>query len=447
MALVFNNLSSILLNEEDALNQESINKKIDALVSNDRLIYDSFGNSIGRWHCYWYYDSNIKGYSKGDLVWLNVEDPYTFIRNHYAVIKNYTDLRAEVQRKLPEFTLTDDEVIERYLNALSGYVDSKSPNIKPLEPIFDLGDYTKPIQLVVSLIDNNKTLVSDERGWKKLFVDDDNSEKKIVETVSCLNAFKLEQHLIDYHLSGQEEYVKAQLSDYIDVPKNTPTYSTAPTGWYRNFNSEINERQYGLDYVTHFIRKPFLVSGEVSQYQAVRYWKSGWMEHFGTIATSNEAFAVSGGNFIKIPLYWNIVDVSSGSKAYENGELAKSVLNVLSATESESNIVPPKDNFINVLVGRSSIDVDGKQTVRPFKDNSYNIVVTPIYQNQDGIDEDYIDANYGDDSFQQNWNNNFLTNEIIEEYKSRFYFIMRLNTRVLPPYISYYATGLGDFNG
>lgn len=447
MALVFNNLSSILLSEKDGLNHDSINSKIDKLVFNDRLIYDSFGNTIGRWHCYWYYDSNVKGYSKGDLVWLNVEDPYAFVRNYYEVIKTYTDLKAEIQKKLPDFDLLNEDVVLKYLNALSGYADLKSPNAKPLEPIFDLGDYSKPIQLAVSLTDNNKNLVSDETAWKKLFVDDDASEERIIELVAELKDIKLQEHLLSYHLSGNEEYVAVQLSNYLDEPDVSPTYASADSDWYAKYDPNLNEKQFGLDYVTFFVRKPFLVSGEVSQYQAVRYWKSGWIEHFGTLATTNEMFSVSGGSFFRIPFDWRIAGDASESKAYESGELAKNQNYVISANETASNVIPPNDGFINVMVGNGNPRIDGRLTVRPFKDNSYTLAISPIYQSQRSIEQNYIDASFGQNEFAQSWNSNFLTNEVVEELKTNNGSFMRLDTRVLAPYISYYATGMGDFDG
>ena len=439
MALSFNNTSEVLLKEYDKLDHQPINSKLAILCEYDKAISRSFINSIGIWHCSWYYDSTVSGYSEGDVVWLNTEDPYKFVATHSKIIKDYTDLKSEILIKLPEYDSKDDAIIEKYLNALSGYVDSKSKNVKPLEPIFDLGNYSKPIQLAVSLKNNNKGSVSDDSSWKKLFVDDSTSEERIRELISVLKDKKLEKHLIDYHLSGNEETVKAQLSDYLDEAETTMYYDSLPSIWYANSESE-----HGFDYVTNYVRRPLVLSGEVSQYQAARYWKSGWMEQFGTVAIDNPLFSISGDLFFRLQFDWNILENGSGTKAYEEGELANRS-NVITADESDTNLIPPKDGYINVVFENPSITIGGSKTVKPFKNSNYNLTIYPIYQSQNMIESSYLPVGFGEDSIKQQWNNNFLTNEIIEESKDKFGFSIRKGTRIVAPYISYYAIGIGDF--
>lgn len=439
MALNFSNTSEVLLGEQDKLDYEPINSKLKLLCSYDQAISRSFVNSIGIWHCSWYYDSTISGYAKGDVVWLNTEDPFAFVRSHHATIKQYTDLKAEILTKLPEYDSNDDSVVAKYLNALSGYIDSKSKNVKPLEPIFDLGIYSNPIQLAVSLKDNNKNLTSDDSAWKKLFVDGDDSEEKIGKTIAALKDLKLEKHLIDYHLSGKEEQVESQLSDYLDAPDKKIYYDSLPEKWYASSESE-----YGFDYVLAYVRKPLVLSGSVCQYQAARYWKSGRMEQFGTIATDNPLFVVSGGSYLKIPFDWNMVGDKSGAKAYESGELADGY-SVVSAAESDENLIPPKDNFVNMVFEKTSVEVLGSKKAKKFKNSNYNVEIFPIFQNLDGIPEDYLEVGYGENSVQQLWNSNFITNEIPEELKEKNGFSIRIGTRIVAPFVSYHATGIGDF--
>ena len=102
--------SSIYLQTTDQLDLGSMNAKFDRQLDNDVVIKDSFYNSIGIWQCSWYYDSTVKGYDFGDMVWLNTEEPDSFIQTHAEVIKQYTDNRAEILHKLPDFNKNDESV-------------------------------------------------------------------------------------------------------------------------------------------------------------------------------------------------------------------------------------------------------------------------------------------------------------------------------------------------
>ena len=113
--------------------------------------------------------------------------------------------------------------------------------------------------------------------------------------------------------------------------------------------------------------------------------------------------------------------------------------------ENSENLIGKQDNFINIVFEQENVEVDGLKTARIFANSNYNITVTGIYQNQEGIDNNYIPIEYGSsNSISQKWNSNYLTNEILDR-TNRYYFSMKKNSRILPPYISYYAVGKGDF--
>lgn len=437
--------SLVFIKTSDGLDHETLNKAFHHLLRIDKQISEAFVNTIGVWHCKWYYNSNVVGYSAGDIVWLNTEDPLAFVKSHNKIIKQFTDLKAEIMVKLPDFDASDDSIVAKYLNAMSGYVESRSANSIPLEPIFELGDYEKPIQLAISTKDNNKSSVYDKTSWKMLFVDSEENEAEIVSTILELKDKVLENHLLNYHLSGKEELVSAKLSDYLDQPSSLVEYDSANSEWYANYNANSFDPQYGLDYVTAYIRKPFYISGNVSQYQAVRYWKSGWIEHFGTVAIDNGLFSTSSDVFMKVPFDWKFVKDGSGANAYQSGELAKNIYNVLSAAEQAPNIIPPKDNLINILYEKPNIEENGLNHAIGFKDSSYNLTLFPVYQNEEGIASEYIPPTYAEEDLKQSWNSNFLTNELIENRKDKTGFSLRKDTRIIAPYVSYYATGIGDF--
>jgi hypothetical protein len=142
-------LSTIFLTVNDSLNQDTMNPKFQMLRENDIVINELFSNSVGIWECSWYADSSIKGYSIGDAVWLNTEDPDKFVELRADAIKRYTDLNSQILNKLPEFDSKDDAIVEQYKAAMSGYTDPNLGRNVILPPIFDIGDFSKPIQLLV----------------------------------------------------------------------------------------------------------------------------------------------------------------------------------------------------------------------------------------------------------------------------------------------------------
>ena len=441
-------LSTIFLTANDPLNQDPMNRRFQLLLANDIVINELFANSVGIWECSWYADSSIKGYSIGDAVWLNTEDPDKFVELRAGAIKRYTDLNSQILNKLPNFDSKDETIVDLYKAAMSGYTDANLGRDVVLPPIFDIGDISKPIQLLVSLKNNNKALLTDETAWRKIFVDTEEDEALIRKIIKNKEAKIIEQHLIDYHLSGKEDEVQARLSDYLDLPKETIDIVDSPKEWQLKYDEQKELPSYGLDYVRYAIRKPYVLSGAVSQYQGVRYWNSGLVEHFGTIATNNSMFIeedVSGVQKLKVPFNWKIANDESGAKAYAKGELGGGLESILSAFETPTNMVPPKDNLINVVYEKENVEIDGMKTVVPFKNGDYNVSVNAVFQNQAGeIDNNYPTITYGEEDLSQNWNANYLTNEVLDR-KAKDGFTMRLDTRVLPPYISYYAVGQGDF--
>ena len=439
--LAVTELSSIFMNQSEALGSDNLNKKFGALLQNDRIINNLFSNAIGTWQCLWYYDSNMKGYSIGDAVWLNAEEPLEFLKTHYGLIKQYTDLNPQILNKLPDFDDKNAAVISAYQCAMSGYTDSNLGKDIVLPPIFDIGDFSKPIQLAVSLKNNNKDLLSDSKSWKKVFVNEDKDEANIRKLLSTFYDRSLNEHLVNYHLSGHEEQVQAKLSNYLDVPEETYDYVSFPDAWQKQY-SENAVKEYGLDRATFFIRKPYSISGTVSQYQAVRYWKSGLIEHFGTIDTRNVLFRSEDGKKLLIPFDWKFLNFG-GTQAYRKDFLSERLYGILTANETEENSVPPIDNRINVTYKQSHVEVESLDHAIPFKNNEYNVSISPVWQTVGGISEDYIGQNYGTEELVQQWNSNYLTNEILS--RNTNYLEIRLGTRVISPYLSYYAIGKGNF--
>ena len=112
MANLVTETSSLFMLSSDALGSELLSKKFRTLLRNDKIINEAFFNDIGIWKCTWYYDSSVKGYNIGDAVWYNTENVNDFVIAFHDTIKNYTDLNSMILKKLPEWSSTDNSVVD-----------------------------------------------------------------------------------------------------------------------------------------------------------------------------------------------------------------------------------------------------------------------------------------------------------------------------------------------
>ena len=410
------------------------------LVTNDLYIASNFTNIIGVWECKWYYDKNERGYQLGHLCWLNTEDPVAFVKKNYDLIQEYTDLRSIIVNKLPDFDPTSDEITAAYYSAMTGYTDPSIGIVKPLEPIFDIGDYSKNPQLVVSLKDDNKEPASDPTAWKKLFIEDEEGVEAIDSIVASFLKDILSAHLVEYHLSGKEAEVLSTLSNYLDEFDEKQHITSLSNFFYVDFNSR-HPKTSGVDYVLDYVRKPYQLSGAVSEYQAVRYWRSGLIEHFGTISKENTLFRLS--NYFVIPFDWKYTG-TGGTKAYAHGGISEHLKGLLSVLETDDNQVSPIDSFINATYAIDEYKISGSSSAIPFANSDYSIAISPVFQNLTGIVEDFIEPKYGSDALDTKWNNNYLIDSVDAKMKTGRYCVVNLaDSRIVAPYISYYAIGKG----
>ena len=151
------------------------------LLENDLKIRNEFVNVIGLWECLWYNDDSIPGYSKGDFFWLNTQNVNEFLANYSTKIKNYADKCTKFKVDLPEFSSADPKIVEQYYNMLTGYVGEGMT--APASALYEIGDLSEPIQLRISLIDNNKFPIHDDRYWRSFFVSDPEEDVAYIQNV------------------------------------------------------------------------------------------------------------------------------------------------------------------------------------------------------------------------------------------------------------------------
>lgn len=258
-------LNDILIKGTQKITSSVLNKSFQKLLENDFSIVSPIKMEPVIWECKWFNNTNISGYSQGDVCWINTEDVDEFIENRHNVIYDYAKNNVFLKNVIEPFQANNQEINELYRNILSGYQDNYS-SIQ-LEPLFELGNITKQSQIRISKIDNNKHSVFDDDYWMDFFIRDqfeddlktifDESIKKHLEAyhLSCedislsdyadyslSNVSKiqnLQKHVCDYHtnINTGLDYIKSESEEYstldfVEADISSHKYETTTTRWY-----------------------------------------------------------------------------------------------------------------------------------------------------------------------------------------------------------------------
>ena len=157
-SLTFSNYDSAnyTLGHDEGLKLSSMNKILLNLFNNDIYAFTMLvGRMKGVWWKYWFADDALKGYSMGDMVCSNGIQEIPFLGRYWNGVKQIADYKT-VTNLLPDFISGDDEIVGKYLNALSDY--------------FHLGNRNLERQIYVSLKDNNKDSVFVTTSWQPYLV-------------------------------------------------------------------------------------------------------------------------------------------------------------------------------------------------------------------------------------------------------------------------------------
>lgn len=277
MALVYRNINDIELNSAEDVKTTSLNNIFNKLLDNDKsmLIQNLISPSI--WECKWYSDQTIEGYQTGEAVWINTESLDNLVKAKEQDIIDYGSTKdARLAKKFEELSgsgytserlkLCKDIVMNNY-NSSYGY-------------LYYIGDITQPVQIKISLVDNNKSYPTNENSekWADFFIkQSENDERiKILSTYSdTLNSY-FKQHEIEYHLSGstyipselETTFLKKDLSNAKDFQLFNSHY------WYK-------PAMYGYDNVALMHIKTHPSVKALTKW--FRQWNSGYLEHGGII--------------------------------------------------------------------------------------------------------------------------------------------------------------------
>ena len=433
-------LSNFNLQKEDVIS-ERLNVILQNFAENDSYIYGKFDQIPGIWKCLWYNDPNIKGYKKGDFVWLNTESKVKFLKNNAEEIREAADINPMITKKLPVWRSNDQEVFDEYNNVLTGYIDSSKSS--PMQPYAELGTLSACVQLVISQKNNNKDTVN-KSSWKKFIVDDFDAEVAAI-SASNVATSAIIQHELDYHF-GQERLSASTYNErFTKAVDSLNTYANADFSNVKNMYPlnyfESGFHCHGFDTVEMFVRKPYpdrAISGYTIEYQWFRKWRSGFLEHGGLLKTSNCRPEI--GNTIDIQFDWNIS--GTASQIYAVKYLTDQDSKLIEIDESGD--IPPGDNVLSVLYEmdpEAFAEAAGiRRCIAPsFYDENYDLNLTPIYKTAGltAVSDTAAYENIGNYAAVRNVVNtsvktvNYKRNGISLEYDSA-------NT---PEYYTYYATG------
>ena len=404
-------LSDFYLLSSDDLNMDGKLQTIfHYLLDNDLQIKHEFENVIGLWECKWYNNDSIPGYNKGDFFWLNTQNVSQFIANYALRIKKYADEHIGSNIKLEEFSASDPSIFAEYYNVLTGYNGVESA-------LYEIGNIEDPIQLRVSLIDNNKYSIHDDRYWKSFFVDTQEDIDNIYNIIDERVKANFDEHLSTYHFEGNTNFTRELsalsgeiLSSTMDI---SASFKELPESMYMHYNTDApGLDQTGLDYVLAYVSRPYpesLSSSIVAEHQSFRLWRSGVLEHYGLI--SPKRFIVDpleDAPIVRIPFNWTFIDErgKGGAYALRKGALAKSdnVIEIDESDDSQGIIIGDLPNVIDIWYQDQHPESAGLLKAPTFSSKTYNFSLTPILQSIGGVESDYLSNNVDLVNADVDWN-------------------------------------------
>src|SRR5574344_676909 len=273
ITLPYKELSDIFLLAEENITDANLNKILGKFIANDSVLSCTSDDFPGLWECRWYNNSSIKGYSRGDAVWLNTEDMTSFIMNNSDKIYDYASKNPYLKDKIKKFQANVPSIYFLYKKIVSGYdLDGIS-----LPPLFVLGNITSMAQIRVSLSDDNKALPTDDSAWKDFFI---NNQFELLSNDLCsIMDEALSIHLSTYHIGVDKDdssEISSILSTYL---KND--FSNAKYLQIASDSSNLNTT--GFDFIKEFAE----IKLDDNCVRWFRLWNSGILEH-GGIALADE---------------------------------------------------------------------------------------------------------------------------------------------------------------
>lgn len=261
----------------DRVDIESIDDMMDSMVANDNKIIPSYGVTPKIWKCKWYNGAKRNLYQQGQAVWVNTEDLDEFVASHKSVILDTINNNSTLRNIYKKLDGDEDSIYNLCKDVVTGKVSGNSEGL----PLYYIGKITDKTQIRISLSNDNDKLPTDNAYWKDFFINNDKSkfQQQVFDRTTELCKQYLEQHLIDYHLSGIYDFWLSSEgipSDIDDFYLKTDMSNIQHPAEYSN---DPGSKSKGIDYVLYFNDKQY----DQTCWKWFRVWRSGLLEHGGIV--------------------------------------------------------------------------------------------------------------------------------------------------------------------
>lgn len=296
--------NDVCLSVVQDLNTDIINRSLSVMVMNDIAILPQNNYIPSIWERKWFNNDTIPGYQRGDVVWKYTLNGDEFLQNYASIVYKY----SKENPRISAYLLCSDQYQlekEKYHNIISGYSElcGFAPNNIPvyrqvLPSLFDycydyatsaylsglvLNGKPMPIEIYVSLKDDNKEEISNSLYWQNINLKDNAFLSTYISSIFDQEFYK---HKRDYHLDESKTsadfnklLLRKDFSNFnVDEIYNPLTVI--------NHTSYVNSQ--GFDYVIKFAKTtiPSKLSGNNDKrplYKWYRLWNSGYLEHGGVV--------------------------------------------------------------------------------------------------------------------------------------------------------------------
>lgn len=409
--------------------QHEVLKRVENFISADKEIYGKFDDIPRIWKCSWYNDPRKEGYKKGDFLWLNTEDVSKFLKDNAQEIRDIANSNPMVVNKLPEWRSNDQTVYDAYFNVLTGYMDDTKSC--PLSAVFEIGELSACNQLIVSQIDGNKSPITDVSAWKKFMITDAEYDDIVERTYQMIDS-AIKDHEYNYHFGDDvlTPEIENSLTNYVDVD-----FKNAKNMYPQNY-IKAGDHTSGFDTVEIYVKKPLpnaTVNGTTMENVWFRKWKSGYLEHGGTINISS--YVDHETDKVVVPFSWKLSE--NDSSIYDVRFLGSKESAISAGTSDD-----PEKNLISILyeIDKDNFKVFDSLSAPIYDLTSYSVSLSPIYQTEglvNGLQSNASYSNLGNYSYSHNVvNNNVILTDIKKDSFSFEY--SKDNT---PMFYSYYVAG------
>lgn len=253
-----------------------INQLIAGLIHNDLALAQGNEYAPGIWECKWLNDDTIKGYSKGDAVWINVFTYEQVLALNYDHIYSQVVENPTLNARFSYVNKNDQDAVNAFLlKAMKGNV----PGASNVSAMYRLGELNNSVQIMVSKTDNNKTYpyIANSADWGVFYSRStmDQNKALMLQTLSSQLSTQFDEHLEEYHPVG---LTKDRLNEMNFFERSQLLNDAEMQHFYDHDYCRLMQ---GCDYVRSF-------TYDSTAKTWCRVWNSGYIEQGGFVTNNGQ---------------------------------------------------------------------------------------------------------------------------------------------------------------